>query len=115
MKLKDSDITITLECLPEDIPVQCNAMASGDDAYDKQVEDEINRRLDQGDMWAWCCVKVTAHHEPSGLEGVDYLGGCNYADEDDFKAGGYYQDMVSQAKTALEAEIKRMRKAVCGH
>jgi hypothetical protein len=36
-----SDVTITLTCEPEDVPVRGNAMASGDDAYDRKVENRI--------------------------------------------------------------------------
>lgn len=76
-----------VEMLDEDVPVRGNASASGDDAFDKRVEDEIIARLEAGDMSAWFCAKVTAYvelpcpilHGVHTLAGVDYLGCCSYA------------------------------------
>lgn len=96
-------ITITVE--PEDLEVRGNALASGDDAADKACEDEILSRLDAGDVWAWARVTVRAEYE--GFTGEAHLGGCSYADEDDFKRGGYYDDMVREATDDLRAELKR--------
>lgn len=97
-------VTFELECLPEDIPVRGNAMASGDDAADREYEDEIIRRLDAGDVWAWCTVKVTARF--GAFEGVSYLGCCNYRDEEDFtQPGGYFEDMEAEAFDALLCEM----------
>lgn len=71
--------TVSLE--PEDIEVRGNAMASGDDAADREVENEILARLDRGDLCAWCCGKVEASIEFNGqtFKGVAYLGCCSYA------------------------------------
>lgn len=101
------DVTYRLVVEPEDIPVRGNAQASGDDAYDRQVEDAIIRRLDNGDVWAWACVTVIAECE--GFKGYDTLGGCSYADEEDFKRGPYYEDMCEVARANLEADIARTR------
>src|ERR1700692_675881 len=87
-----TDLTVTLQVEQDDIAVRGNAMASGDEAYDKEGEDGILARLDRGDVWAWACVKVTV--AGYGCEGTDYLGCCNYADEQDFRKGGYFDDMV---------------------
>ena len=84
---------------PEDMPVRGNAVASGDDAYDRRVEDGIIARLESGDDWAWCCVRVDAHL--GGLTGTAYLGGCSYADEAGFRRGGYYESMCAIAKSEL--------------
>jgi hypothetical protein len=133
-KLRPSDVVFAVECLPEDIPVRGNALASGDDAEDKACEDEILARLDSGDPWAWCCVKVTATleckapqyevgHTSKGpcyrmptdvsLVGVDYLGGCSYRDEADFREGGYFDDMKDAALEHLQAQVDALAKAVC--
>lgn len=55
-------------------PVRGNA-ASGDDAQDKQIEDSIFERLDNGDIWAWCCVEVRG--TIAGLSASVWLGGCS--------------------------------------
>lgn len=89
-----------IEATPEDIPVRGNTMASGDDEYDKRVEDEILARLESGDVWAWCSVRVTC--ADGETEGEAWLGGCSYKDEEDFKAGGYFDDMKAEALEDME-------------
>lgn len=93
----------------DDTPVYGNAMASGNDSIDQEVCDSIHERLDQGDVWAWCVVKVTASWED--VHGVDYLGGCCYHDEDDFKKCGYYEDMCAEALAELELQVERIIRA----
>lgn len=103
-------ITYTLEIEQDDFQVRGNAMASGDDAMDKQVEDEILARLSNGDTWAWACVSVTAEWDWNGttFEGQDYLGGCSHRDTADFIAcNGYYSDMKSAARDLLFADVER--------
>jgi hypothetical protein len=89
------NVTYRIEVEQDDTQVRGNAMASGDDAADKAVEDEILDRLDRGDVWAWAMVKVVAECE--GFEGFDTLCGCCYKDEADFKTGGYFEQMKDQA------------------
>lgn len=90
------EVTFELRIHDEDMPVRGNAMASGDNALDKQVEDEILARLDRGDTWAWCCVEVIAKFR--SLQARTFLGGCCYRDEADFKANSiYYEDMMDEA------------------
>ncbi len=104
--------TIELIVHPEDIPVRGNAVASGDDAIDKRVEDEIIARIDDGDPWAWCCVEVRASHDE--ISSSDYLGGCSYRDEAYFRTGGYYEDMVKQAVDGLNLEREKMIRSLRG-
>lgn len=92
---------------PEWIEVRGNAMASGDDAFDKKVEDEIIERFNGGDIWAWCTVEVQA--EFKGITASDHLGGCSYNDEKDFMAGGYYEDMVKTAVGELADKIAELQ------
>lgn len=106
------EIKYTIKCSPEEEPVRGNALASGDDAVDKECEDEILRRLDLGDVWAWCCVEVFAEVEVDGRQfrGRDSLGCCCYKDEADFcQPGGYFDDMKSQAFDDLVAAVERAR------
>jgi hypothetical protein len=116
MKLKQltlKDVEISLEILDEDIPVR-GSFESGDPDYaeaDKQLENEIIERLNQGDLWAWCCVRVTATW--GEFEGNDYLGGCSYRDEKEFRAeGGYFEDMCREALADLNAKIERTAKRI---
>jgi hypothetical protein len=99
------EVKFTLTVEQDDIPVRGNAMASGDDDLDRQVEDEIVDRIDRGDVWAWASVCVEAHW--NGFVGRDCLGGCCYTDEEDFvKNGGYYESMKSEALADLNSEIE---------
>lgn len=81
------------EEIPEDFPIE-----------------EIQNRLRKGDLWAWCCVKVTAWY--AGIEGADFLGGCSYEDETDFKQGGYWEDMRIEALGELHVELMEIDKAL---
>ena len=45
--LQSNDVEFTLKCLPEDTGIRGNAIDSGDDAYDKQVEDDIIQDLEE--------------------------------------------------------------------
>lgn len=91
----------------DEMSVRGNAMASGDDAEDKRVEDEIIKRLDDGDIWAWAAVTVRAEY--AGLVGEDHLGGCSYKDAAQFKEpGDYYDDMID---TAVEELAKALEHA----
>jgi hypothetical protein len=110
----DSKVSYEIEVCQDDVEVRGNAMYSGNDDLDRKVEDTIIARLDEGDVWAWCIVKVIATYEGvGGVEGADYLGACNYADEEDFKTCGYYDDMKEEARCALYAELEEHVKS-CG-
>lgn len=109
---RDGTLEYDLTAEFDDLPVRGNAIGSGDDDYDRQVEDSILERLDGGDVWAWASVCVTCKVPGYDAVGTDYLGGCCYADADDFKQpGGYYDDMRSEARhdlqSALAEELER--------
>ena len=103
--LTAEEVTFTLECLEEHTAVRGNFMATDDPEQDKRDEDEVLRRLNRGDLWAWCCVKVTAHW--AGLHATDFLGCCSYQDEADFERDGYAADMRERALDDLNATIAR--------
>lgn len=111
--LKLSDLKIELIIKQDDIPVHGNAIASGDDLYDKEVEDEILNRLENGDYWAWCSVEVRATYK--GLAASDYLGACSYANEQDFKEGGYYTDMCDNVLADIQEQLNELcgKPAIC--
>lgn len=103
--IEDVEFVISVDY--DDTPVRGNALVSGDDQQDKECEDKIIERLNNGDVWAWALVTVEAKHR--GLVGVDYLGGCSYEDEDDFKVGGgYYEDMKTNAYNDLISQLNAL-------
>jgi len=98
----DSKVSFEIEVEGSDVEVRGNAMCSGDADADREYEDAIIARINDGDVWAWALVRVVARYD--GIDdayGDDYLSGCSYADEDDFKADGYYEDMCEVAKKEL--------------
>jgi hypothetical protein len=114
MKIYESEIEYNIECLPEYVDVRGNAMCSGDDDYDRQVEDSIIEDFNNGNEWAWCTVRVTA--SIPGLdyvEGDDYLGCCSYKNERDFVENScYYEDMKEAAKDQLLIHLENLAQAV---
>lgn len=57
--------SVTLE--PEDIPIEGNAMASGDSEVDRETETWIRDQLDRGNIAAWCVAIVRAWIEIDGF------------------------------------------------
>lgn len=105
-RLQRDEVTFTLEATEDDLPIQGNAQASGDDEDDKRVEAELLLRRAVGDVWAWASVKVTA--EWHGFKGVDYLGACSYKDETEFRQDAYYEMMCDNALTDLQQSMQRI-------
>ncbi len=104
-RLTKNDCKITIIAEQDMTPVRGNAMASGDDVYDKEVEDEIISRLDNGNVWAWASVVVKC--EWTGYVGTDHLGGCSYENEEDFiKRNDYYESMVDAAVDDLNKKLQ---------
>jgi len=103
--LTREEIAISLRAEPEFVSVEGNAMASGDDAFDREVEQDIFHRLAQGDAWAWAMVTVTVSWGP--FSASDHLGCCSYANEEDFRQpGGYFDDMVDEALEELNRIVR---------
>lgn len=106
--IDDVDISITIE--PEFYSLVGNLIVSGDDEYDKKCEDETIARLDSGDMWAWCIVKVTV--TPKTLEftdelfGFSYLGGCSFENQEEFEKSDEYKDMIDWSLDDLNKKSK---------
>ena len=99
------EATIRVLAEPDHIPVEGNACASGDDAFDREVEHNILCRFQQGDVWAWAAVTVIVTW---GLfEARTHLGRCSYAGEEDFRQPGcYFDDMVAEALDELNRTFR---------
>ncbi len=97
---------------PSDIEIEGNAIASGDDEYDKKVENKLREDVESGNEWAWCDVKVTATYKD--ITGTDTLGACSYEDQNSFESedGGYYSDMKEVALDDLYDQLVEMEKAL---
>ena len=103
--LTKEDVQIELTVFPEeDLPVEGNACYSGDEEYDQMVEDEILSRLEQNDVWAWAKVRVSVEWE--GQISTQYIGGCCFESEEDFRNNcGYFDCMVEEALAKLNKRL----------
>ncbi len=64
------DIDFKIECLEEfEHPNNCFAL---DDESQEEVVGRILRDLENGNEWAWCCVRVVGNYR--SIIGEDYLG-----------------------------------------
>ena len=93
-------VKYTVECLHEDVPI--DDMYDVDDEYTKWIVNQLN----DGNEWAWCCIKVTA--EWNGHNGVDYLGCCSYMSMFDFMKSEYYNSMKDQALQDLNNTLENI-------
>lgn len=102
-KLTAEEVTFTLTIEQESERIR-GSFDSGDEEADEAQALEIERQLDNGSVWAWCVVRVTASW--GDFEASEYLGACSYANEAEFCApDGYWPDMKGEALDALNARI----------
>lgn len=102
----DELVTVDLMAdMDEGTGVRGNASATDDPAADAAIEDEIIRRLDAGDIWAWASVQVQATAGDK-YKAVDCLGACSYADAREFMKwdDGYFCDMVRNVLFAIREQ-----------
>ena len=102
--LTTKDVDIVLEALPEDMPVRGNLVVSDEPELDRAEEDKVLADLEWNE-WAWACAHVRVTDPESGLSADAYIGGCSYNGEDDFRSGGYYEDMVAECLDDLNTRI----------
>ena len=103
--LTRADVTIEVGHEPEDLPVRGNVLASGDETADKLAEEETLARINEGDEWAWCMVRVTVSW--GDFNHTSVLGGCSYLNEKEFRACPYFDDLVDEDLHELNAMIAR--------
>lgn len=94
----------TVHVEQDETPVRGNALASGDDAVDRECEDEILARLRDGDVWAWACVEVRATR--GDFHASTYIGGCTYDDEADFRECAYFEELCKEALSVLDEKLR---------
>jgi hypothetical protein len=102
-ELLEDEVEFSIECLPEDASIEGNCSAI-DRLTDQCVERWIRRELEQGNLWAWCCVRVVARWR--GFEGEDFLGCCSYRNEKEFRhPEGYFPQMRDEALRRLNEVV----------
>ena len=101
-----ADLTVFVDALPEIDAPEGNASAWDDEDANRAYWAEIRDRMDSGDEWAWCIVRVTV--TDGETEGTAYLGGCCYANARDFvENSGCMEDLATEA-------LERYRYAAAG-
>ncbi len=101
-----SAATYEVEVTQSDIPVEGNAMASGDSEFDSKVEEDIKKELDNGNTYAWCDILVKA--KLNGLEGSDSLGAVSVKNEEELENLIAEHDMRNNALAELEQQVKEL-------
>lgn len=108
--LASAGVVVELFCEDEPVAIEGNASAIGPDE-DEETNAWIRAQLDAGNDWAWCTAHVRVTYR--GILVADtYLGCCSYKGEEDFKSGGYYDDMVSECLDEVNAKLSILREAV---
>ena len=100
-----SEVTFASAIEPDDTDPRGNVMASGDDAVDREAEDDVIRQVNAGNVAAWCGLVVRA--EWRGFQGVASIWGCSYASEEECLASDYASDLRSDAFDALCCAVSR--------
>lgn len=104
------EATVTLTCAAEDLQIEGNALASGNDEWDREQEQWIRDQLDGGNEWAWCCARVDVEWE--GFKETEYLGACSYKSRADFIACGERETMASEATARLADRLVKQYGAI---
>lgn len=99
-----NDCVINVDAIPEEASIIGNASAI-DEITDKITEYNIQKKLELGNDWAWCTVKVTVIYKGI-LTAKDYLGCCSYDSKQDFIDSEFYQDMVDNCIEELHEQLK---------
>lgn len=100
-----------------DIDVQWEGDIDPEEHFENPQDVEwVRQQIEAENVWGWCRVALRASwHDPNtdkDYEGWDYLGGCSYASEQDFKRpGGYYDDMKKQAYAELQKQVEADQEA----
>jgi hypothetical protein len=107
-ELTEADVQFT-------VTVEDEIMKPSQHFEDKDIAAEVSRDLYEGNVWAWCGVKVTAIYKNKNLpafEGKTFLGCCSYESEDDFKQDGYYPDLKKDALRELNDKLQDYAKVI---
>jgi hypothetical protein len=106
--------TVSLDVAPEEMDPVGNCSATGDDELDAECVEFCREG-----GWHWFVarvqVKVRDDANPRNwtvvredVLGEDYLGACSYHSLADFKADGYFRDMVGVAIAEARQHLARL-------
>lgn len=100
----------------DEVEIDCDADWERDIRPEGDMDPEaaawVRDQIDQGNVWGWASVTVTAKfttEDGEELEGHDYLGGCSYLSKEDFmQPGGYYPQMREAAYEDLCQQLEKL-------
>lgn len=90
-----SKAVVDIDVLPENMRIE--------DSFDQQDCINFVRQLASETPWGWCCVKITVRY--GDLTETEYLGGCSYNNEAEFRKCPYYGDMVAECCDRLADSV----------
>lgn len=103
-QLREDEVLFTLGVCEDYMDVKGNVLYSGDEEEDTKYENEILDRLRRDDVWAWAHVTITASWR--SFQASAGLGGCTYADEQEFRKCPNYEQLKTDALAALQTNIQ---------
>lgn len=109
-RLTLADVQVRIVAEPEDttpLDSYCvPGIISKDDPDAHRFVEKVQEMIDEYGLWGWCCVRVEVRLGP--LVGKEYLGGCSYEGENEFRNGGYYEQMVEAALSNLQYQVDEL-------
>lgn len=111
LKLREltiADVTVTLRCEEEECDLRKHLSSEEPDYADRDEALclEIEKRVQDGDQWAWCVAIVSVSWGPFKEEAT--LGCCSYESEEDFRKDGYFDDMVKESVEQLNTGLSKL-------
>ena len=101
--LRMDEVEFSVLFYTEDTEIEGNILASGNDAEDKEAEEEVRRQIARGNMYAWCSVEVSAKW--SIFSGRALLGCCSYVSEEDARKSVEEDGLKEQALDDLNRTL----------
>lgn len=104
-KLTTEDVKIFITIEPEELSALKEHFNSndGDPEADRRMIATIHEEL-KTSIWAWCCVTIKV--EWNGFCEEENMGCMSYKNEAEFRADGYFEDMVKTALSDLNATLE---------
>jgi hypothetical protein len=101
------DVEIEIAATRDETPVRGNASDLDDPAEARAEENEILKRIDNGEVWAWAVVTVTVRDPVSGLSAGIALEEASYRDEQEFRDDRNFYRMALYALTEINKQFKK--------
>ncbi len=101
-RLREAEVSFRVVCIPEETSM-AGLVPNRDVPF-------LQKRLEDGKIWAWCRIKVIAIW--ADMAGEDQLECCSFLSESDFKSDRYYNRLKEQALKNLNIKVAKTFDAV---